>query len=347
MGLRGFLDRYFRVLAPIFGIIGLFLVLSYLGLVLFEPQQVGELGYAKLLYYILLSAMGEQPFEATSTGGVVVLILIMVCGVFIVIHVLDQVSGNVIEDRFNKFFRRKSWVPRGVSGHVVVLGYGLVSRKVVDELLLLDRRVVVVSPELSLEDGELLKARGVGYVIADPLSSEAGGAEAVLEKACLLEAESAIFTFGRESDNAFLCLTAGEMKSGLRLIALSSDYSENAVHKFEKAGAERILSAQIVGGHLLACAGVKPYSTDFLQDLADSSYGVEIYEDEVTGDCSLVGVSLADSGIKEEVNVTVLGVNGGEGLVFNPPDTTILSEGDVLLAIGLPPEHDAFRKRYW
>lgn len=328
-------NRYVRLIATIALVTLIFIAGSFAGLYLFERKQIEGMSPIQVIYYILLSAMGEQPIEATSSGGIVMLILIMVLGVFIVIHVLEQISGSVIEDRLNKLFRRKAYIPHGVSGHVIVCGYNSLSKAVLEELTASGRDVVVVSDKITLEDGDRFRDDSVGFIVENPMDSTRGDpGSSPLFKAGVKRAESVILTLENEADNAFLCLTAKDLNRGVRVIAHTNDYTENRVRKFRKAGAEHIISSEVAGGHLLALAGVKPLSADFMQDVSTATYGIDLVEAQVVGGSGLIGKSVCDESIKSEANATVVGIVKAGRLLLNPEYSTLLEAGDTLIAIG-------------
>lgn len=339
------LSKYLKVFAPGFIIIGLFLLLSYAGLRVFEPSAIEGKPFIEVLYMIILSATGEPSIEASSTGGILLLILILLFGIFIVVHLLEQVSGNVIEDRFRKLFKKSTYLPRAKSGHTILCGYNPLSERILEELSAMGRTVILVSDKISLEKAEVLRGQGIGYVLEDPVAKSTGDSGgSPLEKALIGSAYSVILALESESDNAFLCLTAKDLNPRVRVISHTSDYSSNTIKKFEKAGAEKIISSRVVGGHLLARAGVSPAATDFIQDIGDASYGIDVRELVVGEKSRYNGSRINHVKLKRESNCTVIGVFAGEKLLFNPLEETIINAGDTVIAIGLPEDFNKLEK---
>jgi voltage-gated potassium channel len=328
-------NTYLRLMISLIFLIILFFEASFISLYFFEREQIQGMSWAQVVYYILLSAMGEQPIEARTTGGTVTLILVVVFGVFIVIHVFEQLSGSVIENKLDKLFKRNRYIPKHLKNHVIVCGFNEISREVVKELESMGKRVVVITESLKMGDREDLKARDMGYLITDQLlKSGKDSKESPLSLAGIRDAESVILTLEKEADNAFLCLTAKDLNKNVRVISHTNEYTEKMIRKFRKAGAEHIISHEVVGGHLLAMAGIKPLSTDFIQDVSTSSYGIDVLEVKVSGGSELVGKLVADGYVKSKTNTTVVGIRKGGDLIFNPEYSTILEAGDILIAIG-------------
>ena len=62
---------------------------------------------------------------------------------------------------------------------------------------------------------------------------------------------------------------------------------------------------------------------------------MELDEIEVLNNSKLVGISLAESGIKEQFNVLVVGIKDASGKFhFNPQPSDLIGNGDTLLVIG-------------
>ncbi len=293
------------------------------------------MSWARIIYYILLSAMGEDPFQAKTTGGLITTILMVVLGVFLVIHVLEQVSGSIIEDKLNKLFKKNRYIPKNMKDHVIVCGYGNIGREVVGELEALGNKIAIITNDLTIEERDELKAKGIGFLISDLLGSTSkNSSDEILSSAKIMQAQSIILTLDKESDNAFLSLTAKDINKEIRVISHTNDYSKHMIDKFKKAGTSIILSSEVVGGHLLAMAGLKPLSTDFMQDVSTASYGIDIREYTIHKDSGLVGKKINDSYLHEKTNASIIGLRKGDDLVFNPGNSSIYEPGDVVIAIG-------------
>jgi len=209
-----------------------------------------------------------------------------------------------------------------------------VAWEALNELSAMERHAVLVAPDLAPEKMESLKGRGFGFLVADPLTPSAEGGSHPLAAAGVECAAAIILAFPKESDNAFLCLTARDMNPNLKLAAYTLDYSDNMRRKFGKAGARHIISPDVVGGKLLALAGTNPLSTDFIQDVSTASFGLDIAEPKIGKVSVLEGVRLGDVEGKLGVRLLFMGLERGGELLVNPVDSTYLTCGDSLIVVG-------------
>ncbi len=215
-----------------------------------------------------------------------------------------------------------------VKDHVIVCGFDEVGEHTVKELVAMGKKVMVISTELTKEDMNYLAHHLVGFVLGDPTT------EGVLKEASIETANTIITTLPSVGDNVFVTLTAKDVNPNIRVIARVDELSEPTRRKFEKAGADRIVSPFVVAGHLLARAGIQPNSVEFLLDAMTSTYGIEVQDIRIPDVSRLIGKTLEELDLKEKTGVTVVGVKKADELLLNPKKETRIDKGDYLVVIG-------------
>lgn len=131
-----------------------------------------------------------------------------------------------------------------MKNHVVVLGYGYLTRPVLDKL---GERVEYVVVATDSELAESLRNRGYSVVEADLMNEEA------LKDADVGRARAVVVAGERDADDALAILTTRDLNPGVEIIAVASN-SENA-EKLRRAGADIVVSpAEIVGKLLVESA---------------------------------------------------------------------------------------------
>jgi len=128
--------------------------------------------------------------------------------------------------------------------HVVVLGYGTLTRPVLDKLGERVRYVVVATdPKLA----ERLRNRGYKVIEAESVDEEA------LEEADVKRARAVVVASENDADDALAILTTRDTNPDVEVVAVASN-SENA-GKLRRAGADIVISpAEIVGKLLVESA---------------------------------------------------------------------------------------------
>jgi voltage-gated potassium channel len=215
-----------------------------------------------------------------------------------------------------------------VKDHVIVCGFNDVGKHTVRELVAMGKKVMVISKELTKDDMAYLSHHLVGFVLGDPTD------ENILKEAHVETANTLITTLDSVGENVFVTLTAKDLNQGIRVIARVDDLSEPTRRKFEKAGAERIVSPFVVAGHLLARAGIQPNSVEFLLDAMTSTYGLEVQDIKIPDVSRLLGKSLGELDLKKETGVTVVGIKKGDKLMLNPATHIKVEKGNALVVVG-------------
>ena len=86
----------------------------------------------------------------------------------------------------------------------------------------------------------------------------------------------------------------------------------------------------------MAQAIIKPAVTDFLDfTFLSKDIGLEMEEVRVGENSRLNGLALAESGIRQELDVIILAIRKKDGAMqFNPSSKTCIEAGDTLISLG-------------
>jgi voltage-gated potassium channel len=125
-----------------------------------------------------------------------------------------------------------------LEGHVIVCGYGKIGEKVCEVLDESKKEYVVVDQNPTI--AKLLREMKINVVEGDATHSR------VLKMARIEKAKGLVTTFGSDTNNVFVILTARELNPNL-LIA-SRAVSEEVVNKMHRAGAGIVVLPEVVGG---------------------------------------------------------------------------------------------------
>ncbi|NJO83440.1 MAG: TrkA family potassium uptake protein, partial [Blastochloris sp.] len=154
-------------------------------------------------------------------------------------------------------------------------------------------------------------------------------------------ARGLIAALGDDKDNVFLVLSARSLNPHLRIVArLNEDENEE---KLYRAGADEIVSPNIIGGVRLASVMVRPSLVSFLDGMLQvTGQRLSMAEIAVHRIPSLVDKSLSDAGIGQRIGLLVLAIKSASGAYeFNPKGRTVLREGDTLVVMGTPEQLEA------
>lgn len=213
-----------------------------------------------------------------------------------------------------------------MSGHYIICGYGRMGQQIVKDLGFYNVPCIVV--EWNPEQLPRLREQNIlhieGKATEDP----------VLIKAGIKRAKGLISVAPTDVENVFITLTAKVLNPNLFIVARSI-LTENE-DKLRHAGADKVMSPYIYGGHRMAAAAIKPEVMDFLDLVVHSEgLGTEMAKIVVMPGSSCVGKTLREINLWENCEVTQLAVRRkGKNLHPNPSPTFVILEGDELIVMG-------------
>ena len=213
-------------------------------------------------------------------------------------------------------------VENGLSDHVVICHFTPRGETLVTELESWDVGYVIVEPDRDRAN-ELYES-GYRVIHADPQSVDG------LERAKLSQAR-ALVADASDQINTSIVLTAREIDEHVRTVSVVEEPDRAKYH--DLAGADAVLSPRQLLGESLASKVTTGVSTT-LGDSIEIGEHFDIAELPLHRGSDLVGTTLAESGIREETGVNVIGVWFRGQFVSPPEPDAELDESTVLLAAG-------------
>jgi len=225
--------------------------------------------------------------------------------------------------------RRRSGILKKIedmSEHIIVCGFGRVGRAVTTTLVAAGSQVVVVDQD----EERVRRADEAGFLTVggDATHNE------VLESAGVRKAEVVIACVDSDSDNLVIALSVKSIRPDLRVICRAHDPASE--RKLKLAGADGVVAPQAVGAERLAAMAVQPELAQIF-DVVVNGRPVEFHVEELdvqTGS-RVDGVSLRDSGIREDTGAMVLAVEDQKiEMTVNPSPDLVLHAGDRIVLVG-------------
>lgn len=226
------------------------------------------------------------------------------------------------------FLIKRSWeawrmrrIQERLTGHHVVLGFGISGSQAVRELIERGtdpQRIVVVDP--SAERLEEAEAMGCNVLEGDASRDEN------LRAVRIEKASSILVSAGRDDSSILIVLTARHLAPGVPIsVVVRAEDNEDLA---QQAGAHTVINPVRFTGLLLAGSAQGTHVSDYLSDLASVGGQVQLIERTVTAD--EVGRSLDSLGPGTR-GLRV--VRGGREIGFWEADAQRLEAGDVVVTI--------------
>ena len=250
-----------------------------------------------------------------------VLVIVMdLFGTLLIFMAFPVIAFPLLEDILS------TTVPKTVNGdledHVVICTYTPRADVLIDELDSWDVDYVIVEPDH--ERATELYEDGYRVIRADPESTSG------LEGANLAAARALVADVSDQVD-ASIVLTAQEIAEDVLTLSVVENPDRAPFHRL--AGADKVLSPRPLLGQSLA-SKVTTSVTSELEEVVEIDDEFEIAEFPIHRGSQLVGTTLAESGIREQVGINIIGA-WFRGEFETPPDPdATLTNGTVLLATG-------------
>jgi len=294
----------------------------------------GTVGYVALGFGILdsvyqavttVTTVGFNAPHPLSNGGKAFTVVLILVGVGTALYTFSAVLEVLIEGHMRDLVRRRR-MERAIdrmSGHVIVCGWGRVGREVARFLANADRDVVVVD-----RDVDRLTAVPYAVVHGDVTDDE------TLRRAGIDRAATLVAALDTDADNLYVTVASKSMRPALQIIARARN--ESSEPKLLRAGADRVVNPQQLGGDRMASFVIQPHVVDFVDVVMhDGTLEFRLEELTVSADSPLAGRSLRSAHIRDVTGALVLAIRRPDGaFITNPKPEDAIEAGDVLISVG-------------
>ena len=272
--------------------------LSWSALAFVSVVVVGTVGYWMLGFGLLdaayqtittITTVGFREVEPLGAAGQVFTMLLILAGVGTALYLFGVAFESLVEGDL-RAVRRRRRMDREIAGlrdHVVVCGWGRVGNATARYVHGEGHRVVVVD-----HDPERLAGIEHLHVAGDATD------DAVLMAAGIMRAKALIAAIDTDAENLYVTLSGRSLRPDLFIIARARDEASEA--KLRRAGADRVVNPQAIGGARMGAFVSQPFVSEFL-DVVMHEAQVEFRLEEVpiTASSALAGAKIRDAAVRE------------------------------------------------
>lgn len=295
-------------------------------------------GYTPLesLYMMVITfaTIGYGEVQPLSDNGRIFTIIIVVTGLSVGFYVIGKLTEFVIDGELSKLIKHRKMNKslKLLDNHYIVCGYGKTGRKVVEDLLQKNKKVVLI--ESNTERNEKLKDyynENLIHIVGDATSDE------VLLHAGVDKASYLIAVLTTDAENLFVTLSAKDFNKNIKVITRVEE--TNSTGKFKKAGADHIISPiEIASERIVSIATSGSDFFSFMQ-FAESKEELHEYKFglvQIAEGSDLVGKTYRNANIPQRTQLVVIGYYSlNDELQVNPKADNRIELGDKLLVFGL------------
>lgn len=321
------------------------LLLTVTALAVFGYRVLGgsHIGFLQALYMAVITLAGVGYGEIIDTTHSPTLrvfnIFVVLFGVMITAYVFSSVTAFLVEGDYSDVFRRRKMLKRiaQLKNHFIICGLGDTGRHALTELQKTGTPFVVI--DIHEDSIKRLKEHAPNvyndmlYVIGDATDEEVLEAAGIDRAACLLA------TLAHDKDNLVITVMVRQKNDAVRIVSRCTDlkFSE----RMQKAGANSVVSPNMIGGLRLASEALRPHVVGFLDMmLREQSRTLRIEDMPIPADSTWSGKSLGEVALRTRYNLLPMAVKNAtddgvnQNFWVNPPDTVTLKPGVVVIVLG-------------
>lgn len=308
---------------------GLFILAMLIGLLGFSIIE--DLDFVNALYMTIITVgtVGFTEVKELSPAGRIFTSVYILMNLGFFAYSVTVVSNYFFEGKLKSILKnyRSGMEISKLKNHVIVCGFGRNGRQACEELQKSGKEFVIIEKNPDLKD---LIPDTMKWYIGDATMDEN------LKTIGIENASVIIITTPSDASNVFITLTARHMNNKIRIIARAS--TKDTENKLYRAGANKVIMPEILGGIFMAQLVTKPIVIEFL-DLLNGVSGTTNYHLEEVGYNSLKpeyrDKSLKDLQIPAATGAIVLGVKDNiKGLIPGPSANTFIGKEDYLIVLG-------------
>ncbi len=302
---------------------------------------IGTVGYVILGFGTLdamyqtvttVATVGFREVQRLDAAGKIFTMVLILLGVGATLYAFSVLIETLFEGRLQDLLgrRRMERTIAAMRDHVIVCGWGRVGRAIASEVATAGRELVVVDHD-------------AGRLADCPHATVLGDAteDAVLAQAGLDRASAVVAAVDQDAENSFIALSARATRPDIFIVTRAR--SVDSEEKLRRAGADRVVNPQHIGGSRMAAFVLRPHVAEFL-DVVMREHSLEFrLEEIVVGARSPVaGMTLREAHLRDRTGALVLALRDPDGqFVTNPTPDTHIEPLHVLIAIGTEAELSA------
>ncbi|NCB50439.1 MAG: potassium channel protein [Clostridia bacterium] len=296
-----------------------------------------DVGFIDALYMtvITISTVGYGEVGVMTAASKLFSIFIIFSGLSVFGYGITSLVSLFFEGQLKDAWRKRRMESKisELKDHYIVCGAGDVSRTVINCFRGNSVNFVVI------EENEKWVAELAQQGILTILGS--AEKEEVLERAGIKKAKGIVCGLSTDAENVFTVLTARQMNKDINIVSKAIEQSAHS--KLLKAGADKTISPNEIGGQRIASLIIRPAVISFLDVITRAGdVTLDLEEVVISPQSRLAGMKLLEAKIPEQTGLIILALKrkGEENFKFNPSSNEILNIGDTMVVLGTNEQAD-------
>ena len=305
---------YKRLIVSAVVLISIF-VIGILGYMLIEKMTLLD---SIFMTTITITTVGYGVVQELSKAGTIFTIFLILIGtgtvVYILISLTDFLLSEFLTGRVQN--RRIRRMISKLKNHYIICGLGRVGQEIAYELVSDKAEFIVI--DSADEPIELCKQNNWLYIQGDASDDK------ILLDAGIEDAKALFAALDTESENVYVTLSAKALNPDIFIVARAKMH--DTINKLERAGADRVVSPQIIGGRRMAALAKQPTMVEFLDTmLSPDNIEITLAEIAVEPDCRIDGLTIKEANEKYQFGALIVSViEAGQKVLINKASANTL-----------------------
>ena len=314
-----------RVIISAIVLVSIFII-GILGYMLIENMSLLD---SVFMTTITITTVGYGVVQELSTGGTIFTIILIIIGtgtaVYILVNLADFFLSEFLTGRVQN--RRIKRMISKLKNHYIICGLGRVGQEIAHAIVSDKEDFIVI--DSADEPIEICKQNNWLYIQGDA-SDDKTLLEAGIEKA-----RSLFAALDTESENVYITLSAKAINPDIFIVARAKMHE--TISKLERAGADRVVSPQIIGGRRMAALARQPTVVEFLDTMmSPENIEITLAEILVEPNCRIDGLTIKEANEKYQFDALIVSViEAGHKVLINKASAeTVIKAGQKLITVG-------------
>jgi voltage-gated potassium channel len=266
--------------------------------------------------------------------GRVFTMFIALTGIGVLTYILSSITALIIGGELKEAYRRKKMNKQAMAfnNHYIVCGIEGVGHYIVKELIATNRPHIIVDNSVEHLNELLRTFDEKVYIIGDAMD------DSTLKEAGIERAAGLFAVTGDDNHNLVICLSAKQLNPKIRVVARCRQI--NNIDKIKKAGADSIVSPQLIGGLRMASEMIRPQAVSFMDEMLRGNKNLRV-EDITIPD------TFKEKSVEElQFDILLMAIKTkNDDWIYNPSPQYIVKQGDSLIILCSPEDrHEIERK---
>jgi voltage-gated potassium channel len=314
-----------RVIISAVVLVSIFIV-GILGYMLIENMTLLD---SVFMTTITITTVGYGVVQELSMGGTIFTIILIIIGtgtaVYILVNLADFFLSEFLTGRVQN--RRIKRMISKLKNHYIICGLGRVGQEIAHEIVGDKADFIVI--DSADEPIEICKQNNWLYVQGDASDDK------TLLEAGIEEAKALFAALDTESENVYITLSAKAINPDIFIVARAKMHE--TISKLERAGADRVVSPQIIGGRRMAALARQPTVVEFLDTMmSPENIEITLAEILVEPNCRIDGLTIKEANEKYQFDALIVSViEAGHKVLINKAGAeTVIKAGQKLITVG-------------